>query len=72
MPETPHEIARRRVMELADDPTYRPFVVGYLLSCLPERHWEALVQSALEFVEGVDRHRAELAQRFTEVRKERG
>jgi len=45
------QLARDRVLELADDARYRPFVVGYLLSCLDERHWSALVQAALEFGE---------------------
>lgn len=53
MTNDPRQIARDRVMDLANDPAYRPYVVGYLLSCLDERHWEALVQSALEYVEGL-------------------
>ena len=51
MPETRQQIARQRVMELAADARYRPFVVGYLLSCLDERHWESLVNAAIEFSE---------------------
>jgi hypothetical protein len=48
----PASIARDRIIELAADPATRPYVVGYLLSCLDERHWAQLVQSALEFAEG--------------------
>lgn len=51
MSESPQQIARQRVMELAADARYRPFVVGYLLSCLDERHWSALVDAAIEFAE---------------------
>ena len=53
MAKTAADIARDRVQELADDPRYRPYVVGYLLSCLDERHWGALVQSALDYVDGL-------------------
>jgi len=72
MPQTPQEIARDRVQALADDPRYRPFVVGYLLSCLDERHWTALVDAALEYVEGLEAHRQELSRRAQSLSSERG
>lgn len=65
-------IARDRVMELADDPVYRPYVIGYLLSCLNERHWLALVESALMYVEGVAAAQAAAGARAAEVYGERG
>jgi len=49
----PTAVARDRIIELAADPATRPYVIGYLLSCLDERHWPQLVQSALEFAEGM-------------------
>lgn len=65
-------IARQRIVELGNDPRYRPYVIGYLLSCLDERHWDALVQSALEFVEGLERLGEESAQRARELRRHGG
>lgn len=43
--------ARERLVELAEDPEFRPFIVGYLISALDERYWPLLVQVALEHVE---------------------
>lgn len=61
MSTNPQETARQRVMELAADARYRPFVVGYLLSCLDERHWQALVDAAIEFSEtNIERQNAAL------------
>jgi hypothetical protein len=57
---------------LADDPRYRPFVVGYLLSCLDERHWLALVDAAVAYVEGIQEHQEAVKVRLVELRKERG
>lgn len=67
MAKTPSEIARDRVQELADDPRYRPYVIGYLLSCLDERHWDALVQSALAYVEGLEELEAARKARVREL-----
>lgn len=64
--------ARDRIMELAADPKYRPYVIGYLLSCLDERHWQALVESAIEFVDGLAAaHEADMA-RLEELRRTGG
>jgi len=67
MPQSPHQAARDRVQELADDPRYRRYVVGYLLSCLDERHWDALVQSALQYVEGIEEQQAAAQARAREL-----
>lgn len=72
MPETRQHIARQRVMELAADDRYRPFVVGYLLSCLDERHWEALVDAAIEFSETNIRRQEELLSRVDGLPDKRG
>jgi hypothetical protein len=64
--------ARERVMELAADARYRPFVVGYLLSCLDERHWQALVDAAIEFTEANIRRRRELESRIEGMPGKRG
>jgi hypothetical protein len=61
------QLARDRVLELADDARYRPFVVGYLLSCLDERHWASLVQAALEFGESRVRQQDEMKARAREI-----
>lgn len=58
MPIPDAEIARARLTELIDDPRFRPYVFGYLLSCLDERHWADLVQSALEFTEALESHQS--------------
>lgn len=39
-------------MLAADNPTTRRFVVGYLLSCLDERHWAALADAAVDYAQG--------------------
>lgn len=49
MQENSKQATRNRLFQLADDPTTRPYIVGYLLSCLDERHWEALAESAMQF-----------------------
>lgn len=67
MPQSPQEAARDRVQALADDPRYRPYVIGYLLSCLDERHWDALVQSALQYVEGIEAQQAAAQARAREL-----
>lgn len=67
MSQSPQQTARDRVQELADDPRYRPYVVGYLLSCLDERHWDALVQSALSYVEGIEEQQAAARARAREL-----
>ena len=72
MSETPQQIARQRVMELAADARYRPFVVGYLLSCLDERHWDALVDAAIEFSETNIRRQQELLSRVDAIPIQRG
>jgi len=72
MPQTPQEIARDRVLELAGDARYRPFVIGYLLNCLSERHWDSLVQAALEYVDGVAAQQTAAERRAQEVSTERG
>jgi hypothetical protein len=72
MSDTPQQIARQRVMELAADARYRPFVVGYLLSCLDERHWEALVQAAIEFSETNIRRQQESLSRIEGIPSKRG
>lgn len=72
MSESPQQIARERVMELAADERYRPFVVGYLLSCLDERHWEALVHAAIEFSETNIARQAELRSRVDGIQTKRG
>ena len=72
MSETPQQIARQRVMELAADDRYRPFVVGYLLSCLDERHWQALVDAAIEFSETNIRRQEELLSRMDGIPIQRG
>ena len=69
---TPQQIARQRVMELAADDRYRPFVVGYLLSCLDERHWQALVDAAIEFSETNIRRQEELLSRMDGIPIQRG
>lgn len=66
------QAARDRVFELAADPEFRPYIVGYLLSCLDERHWSALVQSALEFTEGVKAAREASQARAREVQRHGG
>ena len=66
------QTARDRVFELAAEPEYRPYIVGYLLSCLDERHWTALVQSALEFTEGVKSAREAAEARAGELRRHGG
>lgn len=68
MQDAQRRILRERVEELASDPKYRPYVVGYLLSCLDERHWEALVQSALEFSERAEALGKELTGRTEGMR----
>lgn len=72
MSETPQETARRSVLALADDPRYRPFVISYLLNCLDERHWMALVEAALAFVEGLEAQRTADTARLEVLRQERG
>ena len=72
MPETRQQIARQRVMELAADARYRPFVVGYLLSCLDERHWESLVHAAIEFSETNIARQEELLSRMDGLPDKRG
>lgn len=72
MPEITPEAARGQVQALADDPRYRPFVIGYLLSCLDERHWMALVEAAVSFVEGLEAQRAADVARLEVLRQERG
>lgn len=49
MPEESKQATRNRLFQLADDPQTRPYVFGYLLSCLDERHWQALAESAMQF-----------------------
>jgi len=66
------QILRDRVIDLAADAKYRPYVIGYLLSCLDERHWEALVQSALEFGEQVQQLQAEFKGRIEGMPDKRG
>jgi len=72
MPEVSPQTARDRVQELADDPRYRRFVVGYLLTCLDERHWNALVEAALAYVEGIQELQEATRARAAEVSRERG
>lgn len=72
MPGVSPQQARDRVQELADDPRYRRFVIGYLLSCLDERHWNALVEAALAYVEGVEELQEANRARAQEVSAERG
>lgn len=72
MSESPQETARARVMELAADERYRPFVVGYLLSCLDERHWDALVHAAIEFSETNIARQRELRSRIEGIPNKRG
>lgn len=72
MPEITPADARDQVQALADDPRYRPFVIGYLLSCLDERHWMALVEAAVAFVEGLEAQRAADVARLEVLRQERG
>lgn len=72
MSESPQLTARDRVMELAADARYRPFVIGYLLSCLDERHWNALVEAAIEFGEANIRRQAELRSRVEGMPGKRG
>lgn len=67
MQKSPQQTARDRVQALADDPRYRPYVIGYLLSCLDERHWDALVQSALQYVEGIEAQQAAARARAREL-----
>lgn len=45
------QTARERLMELAEDPEFRPFILGYLVAALDERFWPLLVQNALEHAE---------------------
>lgn len=49
MSRQPGQNARDYVVATAEDPRYRPFIIGYLLSCLDERHWEILADTAVEF-----------------------
>jgi len=49
MSRKPGQNARDYVIATAEDPRFRPFIIGYLLSCLDERHWEALADAAVEF-----------------------
>ncbi len=51
--------ARDRLVELAESPIYRPFIVGYLVQALDERFWPLLVQTALEHVERLEQLEAE-------------
>jgi len=46
--------ARARLIELSEDPEYRPFILGYLIQALDERYWPLLVQVALEHVERLE------------------
>lgn len=64
--------ARLRVIELAADGRYRPFVIGYLLSCLDERHWEALVECAIEFGEANATRQKEALDRMDGIPTKRG
>lgn len=66
------QVARDRVFELAADPAIRPYILGYLLSCLDERYWSALVQSALEFTEGMKAAREAAQARAGEVQRHGG
>lgn len=49
MSRRPGQNARDYVIATAEDARHRPFIIGYLLSCLDERHWEALADAAVEF-----------------------
>ena len=53
MSDDPQEIPRRRLRELAMDPAYTPFIVGYLVSGWTPSQIDALVQAALEFREAI-------------------
>jgi hypothetical protein len=64
--------ARDAVYAMVDDARYRPFIIGYLLNCLDERHWESLVTAAVEFADGNVRRQAELKGRVEEMRNTRG
>lgn len=72
MSEDPRTAARDRVVAMAADARYRPFIVGYLLSCLDERHWEALVHAAIEFSEANIARQAELRSRVDGIQIKRG
>jgi hypothetical protein len=72
MQKNPAQIARDRLQELAADPRYRPYIVGYLLSCLDERHWAALVEAALEYGEGLVALQEASEARARELAAERG
>lgn len=72
MQQTARQAARDRIQELAEDPRYRPYVIGYLLSCLDERHWDALCQSAVEYVEGLEGLQAASRARGEELRRNGG
>jgi polynucleotide 5'-kinase involved in rRNA processing len=52
-------------MQLADDPEFRPFILGYLIQALDERYWPQLVEVALQHVEE-SRERQERAERRVE------
>lgn len=54
MEQDSNELSRQRIVELADSPIYRPFIVGYLVQALDERYWPKLVQVALEHVERIE------------------
>ncbi len=53
MTEATHQTARNRLMELAEDPLYRPFILNYLIMALDERYWPLLVEVTLEHVDDV-------------------
>ena len=51
MTENPSENARDKLVALAQNPAYTPYVIGYLVSGLRVKDMEDLVQAALEFRE---------------------
>lgn len=52
MQKQPGQNTRDYVIAVAEDPRFRPFIIGYLLSCLDERHWEPLAHAAIDFATG--------------------
>ena len=72
MPNYSHQDARDRVQSMANDARYRPFIVGYLLSCLDERHWEALANAAIEFAENNIARQEESLKRVEGIPSKRG
>lgn len=72
MTESARQAARNRVLELANDPQFRPFIIGYLLGCLDERHWEALAEAAVQFAADNVRRQREAVERLEGLHSRRG